>query len=1230
MKQAIIGFAAVLFLNGCQFSGSNVPFPSNENEFAQPTSEPLIFSKEEKINWQPANADSNKPITESPFDLYKIPSKTINLGGFQPFTKPMLQSPLNWNSLPDSAFNIKDLPTQNFKYKLTLLGEPLHVKAGMPKIIDGATTGMLTFGEESGLPAKSVNITATDSNGIIWIGTGNGLCRYNGTDIDIYGKDQGLNGVSIIRLFIDKQNKIWIATSDHGLQIIDLENGIIKELDKENGLGENSLWGFLRDNKGRTWIGSWGGGVDIIDEQDGTIRHFTEKHGLSNNAARYFYQDKSGQVWVGAGNGTDIINEKTGKIKHLKKENGLSNNDIEHIMEDSQGQIWLSTRNEVNILDFKKGIIKHLGKDQGLTSNNTRVSLEDNKGQIWIGGTDGANVINEQAGTIKSFGKEEGLAGQYVGHIMQNNHDQIWFSTSAGLNIINQKTGNFRHINFEKELNKKYLSALIEDDNSNLCIGALNWDDPGLYILNKKTQQINTIHKSALINNQLILSLFQDKGKQIWVGGLQGIDIVTADKKMIRHISTKNGLSSNLVTVFFEDDKEQVWIGTGKGITIFDKRNGSFKQTAATEQITNDTITTIKQDNKGQLWVGTFSKLYVIHQNTGTIKQLILNKHGGNPIFDVSIAKNGLVWAGTNNGLKIIEESNAKLYNFSGINGLADPAVYFVEEVNNTLFAGTGKGLSTITLTQTSAADTGGSYIWRSKIFNRAQGFGETDFASSSSRNGVYSKDGNFWWIFGNSISVMEFPLDDSIVPPSFITGIDIFNKPVNFSDATFFLQKLNDNDTFWSTKRDTFYTKKQLVKNKNEFGLWDSLVTPFCMPANLKLPYYQNHITFHFSGLHTANPDKMRYRYFLEGFDETWSAISEKPISETYLNLAPGTYTFKVASKGFNNTWSKPAEFKFSILSPWWKTWWAYLVYTLLFGTALWAYSKYRSRNLQRQNKLLEEKVNMRTKALNESLNELKSTQSQLIQSEKMASLGELTAGIAHEIQNPLNFVNNFSEVNSELISEMKDELNKGNIEEAKNIANDIKENEQKINHHGKRADAIVKGMLQHSRSSNGQKEPTDINALADEYLRLAYHGLRAKDKSFNATLKTDYDERIDKINVIPQDIGRVILNLITNAFYVVDEKKKSGVEGYEPTVTINTKKAGNSVLISVKDNGNGIPQKVLDKIFQPFFTTKPTGQGTGLGLSLSYDIVKAHGGELKVETKEGEGTIFIISIPG
>jgi signal transduction histidine kinase len=293
----------------------------------------------------------------------------------------------------------------------------------------------------------------------------------------------------------------------------------------------------------------------------------------------------------------------------------------------------------------------------------------------------------------------------------------------------------------------------------------------------------------------------------------------------------------------------------------------------------------------------------------------------------------------------------------------------------------------------------------------------------------------------------------------------------------------------------------------------------------------------------------------------------------------------------------------------------------------------------LSQQNELLEKRVQERTteliqqkSSLQNTLSELKTTQSQLIQSEKMASLGELTAGIAHEIQNPLNFVNNFSEVNKELIEELKSERSKVKGERDERLEdellNDISENEQKINLHGKRADAIVKGMLQHSRASTGKKEPTDINALADEYVRLAYHGLRAKDKNFNATIETHFDETVGKIQVVPQDIGRVLLNLYNNAFYAVNERQKAEGESFQPVVKIQTKKVDSKVEVVVKDNGNGIPENVINKIFQPFFTTKPTGQGTGLGLSLSYDIIKAHGGEIKVESEEGEGTTFIVQL--
>ncbi|RQW80544.1 MAG: histidine kinase, partial [Geobacter sp.] len=346
-------------------------------------------------------------------------------------------------------------------------------------------------------------------------------------------------------------------------------------------------------------------------------------------------------------------------------------------------------------------------------------------------------------------------------------------------------------------------------------------------------------------------------------------------------------------------------------------------------------------------------------------------------------------------------------------------------------------------------------------------------------------------------------------------------------------------------------------------------------------------------------------------------------------LNI-PASERAAVTYKGGYELSKKELEYERKNLQQEWLTFSA-LAALLSLGVIAWIINRNRKRlnhayqNLQQKNIVIE----AQKAEAEETLSKLKAAQSQLIQSEKMASLGELTAGIAHEIQNPLNFVNNFSDLNKELIDDMRKALHTGDAAEAISIAADIHANQDKISSHGKRADSIVKGMLQHSRTSSGHKEPIDINALADEYLRLSYHGLRAKDKSFNVTLDTDFDKTISKVEIIPQDIGRVLLNLYNNAFYAVMEKKKQSGQAYEPVVSVKTKIRDGKLILSVSDNGMGIPDKIKEKIFQPFFTTKPSGQGTGLGLSLSYDIIKAHGGELEVNTVEGGGATFVISLP-
>jgi signal transduction histidine kinase len=420
-------------------------------------------------------------------------------------------------------------------------------------------------------------------------------------------------------------------------------------------------------------------------------------------------------------------------------------------------------------------------------------------------------------------------------------------------------------------------------------------------------------------------------------------------------------------------------------------------------------------------------------------------------------------------------------------------------------------------------------------------------------------------------------------------------------------------------------------------FRLTDEYVTPnekgplkevLSEAEKIVLDYDQNIFSFDFATIDYTNPDRNRMIYYLENFDRNWS-LANSENRAYYFNVPPGEYTFHVKSSKGAGPWAS-RKIDLIISPPWWRTWWAYSAYAIILGLCIFGFDRFmRHRLIRIERERSREKELKQAKEIEKAYTELKNTQAQLIQSEKMASLGELTAGIAHEIQNPLNFVNNFSEVSQELVSEMREELENGQMKEVLELSEHIENNLEKISHHGKRASDIVKGMLQHSRATGSTKEKTDLNKLADEYFRLAYHGLRAKDKSFTSKMETSFDEKLEKIKVIPQDIGRVLLNIITNAFHVVSEKKKDAPDSYEPSVMLSTKNLKDSIEIRISDNGNGIPKEILEKIFQPFFTTKPSGKGTGLGLSLSYDIVKAHGGQLQVDTQEGAGTTFIIKLP-
>jgi len=1207
-----IATMALLALASCNNQSADIPFPVSDSGYSQPTLQPLQFSAAKKLNWLTVQTGGIKSVVKK-LDIDALPSAPYDATGFKPFPKQPEETHFDFNALPEAALNIDKIPSDTLRFRTTVLPTPVIVRSARLSPKAGTPLSISDMGQPQGLTEKFILCLIKDKSGFIWIGTNKGLYRYDGE----YMKKYEFLSYGVVDMIEDDNGRIW-CINRRGIGIVDTKNGILK-FSTNISTPFPGIPKMIRDAKGNIWVSQTASkGATIINPQSQTYKHLDKSRGLSGSYTWGMLEDAKKNIWLSSDDGLDIINTITGKIKYFKKANGLSSDSLQAITTDEKGSVWIGVQNggveEVNI---QKGSIKSYGVKQGLNNKNTFNLFFDNRGLLWLATNHGLAIADPAKGRYRYFPGEEGINDDFVLDILLDDKQRVWAATfQTGLMIIDE------HADVVFPIGKKAMSTMLESADGKIWLGTAN---DGIEIVDQQKNLARFLKKEQGLSHNGSQNLVEEDNN-IWFTSGGGLDIIDPRRKTLEHIGRKEGLSSDTIYSILRDSKRNIWFtGPSEGVDLIDSAKKTLLHAGIEEGFSDYNIVDVKQDNEGLVWIATGSGgVDVVDPSNWSIK--FLNNAPGlkdtcNRILMAD--KFGRMWIGTDKGIYIADTKKGTLTAISTKEGLPHNNITSLNEYNGQIIAGTNNRVSIIIPPKSSDEK------WKISLLAKSEPLVK---ASVTWNSDLITKKGQFLW-GDNGVTIINNIREEHDSAATFISGISIMSQPQHFSNVA----HLNERDTLWST--DSFYVKGQMpVKTGYSYqsGLfgWDSLSGPYNMPLNLHIPYDQNYLQFQFAQLHLGRQDAAQYSYILEGIDKQWSAFTTNPFTENYLNLAPGDYTFKVSSKDISGRWGQPATFSFTITPPWWKTWWAYTIYALIFFGALWGFIYYRSEKLRRENRVLEEKVEHRTTQLKKSLEELRSTQTQLIQSEKMASLGELTAGIAHEIQNPLNFVNNFSEVNTELADELKEELNKISIPAAEKsqiekIADDIKQNQEKINYHGKRADAIVKGMLQHSRSSNGQREPRDINGLADEYLRLAYHGLRAKDKSFNATMKTDYDQSIGNINIIPQDMGRVILNLITNAFYAVTEKKKQHPDGYEPTVSVRTKKMGNKVLISVKDNGNGVPQKVMDKIFQPFFTTKPPGQGTGLGLSLSYDTIKVHGGELKVETKEGEYAEFIIVLP-
>jgi signal transduction histidine kinase/ligand-binding sensor domain-containing protein len=1049
-----------------------------------------------------------------------------------------------------------------------------------------------------GKPFEHVTGITQDVNGYMWLASKKGLFSYDGYNMIAY-KNDPLDPNSIVSdnleaICADTSGIIWIGTSNAGLLRFDPTTGIFKQ--------------FLHNPQDPASINS-----DFVS---------------------VVFADHGGFLWVGTSNGLDRYNAQTGKFIHYSKQQGdstsISSNAVVAIYEDKQGTLWIGTGSVYGGVKADKGGLYRMNKKtetftrylhdpnnpQTLINNKVRSIFEDSKGTFWIGTAgDGLHTMDRANGTFKRHlydpAHPERLSRpplnkefpkyDHITFIKEDANGAIWIGTTeSGLNHYDPKTERTTHY----ESNKDTAGSFTD----RTTWWAYTSRDGIVWVstLFGNVYRIVPFHKKIPHNiSRNFVNCFYEEPKGIlWTGTQKELIRNDIKKGIVKRYVIDPAGNDNVVQTITEDRQGNIWVGGGGGLNLWNKERENFinykNNPKNKNSLSCDNISIIHEDQESNLWIGTYRGFNFLNRKTNSftryfIKPKDTTEWGENTISAILRDKKRKLWIGTwlGGGVYLFNTENSKFKNY--LTGITVSCL--LEDADGALWLGSDDGLYKF--------DRNIDAFIRYKV--------SSSLTDISFVNSMVEDNQKYLWLQTQDglVSLNPQRNETRIYGKNFGVGKNLFGFTTCY--------KVKPPEIFFISFRLT----GQLVKPGNKGPLKENL----SQATEIRLRYNQNVFSFDFAAIDYANPEDNRHFFMLENYDDSWRPAGSALIAH-YFSIPPGKYVFRVKATNSRGVW---AEKKINIIiqPPWWRTWWAYCIYgLLLFAMVFAAYRFQKRRIVLAERQRTQKRESEHAKEIEKAYTELKATQVQLIQSEKMASLGELTAGIAHEIQNPLNFVNNFSDVNKELLVEMKGEMNKGNLEEANTLLNDVIGNEQKINFHGKRADAIVKGMLQHSRKSTGIKELTDINLLADEYFRLSYHGMRAKDKTFNATMKSDFDPSIEKINIIPQDIGRVILNLINNAFYAVTEKKKQSGDAYEPTVSVSTKRLNGNVEVRVRDNGNGIPQKVLDKIFQPFFTTKPTGEGTGLGLSLAYDIVKAHGGEIKVETREREGSAFYISL--
>ncbi|WP_192579057.1 sensor histidine kinase [Fibrisoma limi] len=1102
------------------------------------------------------------------------------------------------------------------------------------------------LGTDQGLSHNRIFCVYQDRQGFMWFGTGDGLNRYDGYTFTVYKPDPSdpnnhMAHNTVWDMVESQSGEIWFVTPGGGLHRLNRQTGRINffrvERDGSDRFAPYDIcYTMIEDKQGIFWIGSEGG-LARFDPRTKQYRLYDIPVAQgADDRVWAIQEDRFGTLWIGTSNGLFTMNRQTEKFTpfYFGPEPTGKQPRVESMYLGSDNSLWIGTKYQgLHRLRPSKGPTPSRSRAATTYMPTGQVYLmnleilpkglgEDERHQLMVGTRDGLFQLNPETGEYINYQEDPSVAGalshNVVWALRADNQGTFWIGTSNGIDRYSMLTPRFAfyqpipdHNATPRSTNNVTMLSADGQGNIWFCnpiqsyikgVFRLNLSSHRTYLNNTSKPLTPDVFTPERVVAQspadVISNLHCDRSGRIWMATPSGLHTIDAKGQSLHYPA---GFP---ITSIDEDEEGKLWVGGQSNLAQFDPIDGRF----TLYRIDKDKpigkgggqVNDILISRSGDVWVSVgglgpcklnrrTGRFKCYHPHYGTSQKVFY----GRDVTALSETPDGAIWASTNiGGLFRIDPMSGAVSTFTIHDGLPDNhVVALVTDQQGMLWMATGKELCRL-----------------DPVTRTLRVFDEQDGLLSQIFSGACTRTPTGELAFGSTNGFVVFR------PSEIITN---------------------------GYKPAVYITQVQVLDSARLFP-----------SSPLKLNYHDNVISFNFVGLNYIAPKKNQYAYQLEGVNNKWVYCGTQR-SATYSFLAPGNYVFRVKASNNDGIWNeKGAAIRLVILPPWWLTGWAYILYTGLVALGVWGLVRYRSRQLLRANQLLEQKVALRTEEviqqkqeieiqrnhLADALANLKTTQAQLVQKEKLASLGELTAGIAHEIQNPLNFVNNYAELSTDLVDELSGEALAGRNEHVLDIANSLKSNLRKINHHGSRASNIVLGMLEHSRADSGEKRPIDLNALADEYLKIAYYGMRTKDKTgspgepnrFNCKLVADFDPTLERVDVVPQELGRVLLNLYNNAFYAVAQRAKAQSEGYQPTVRVSTRRLMSALEIRVLDNGTGIPESVKAKIFQPFFTTKPTGEGTGLGLSLSYDIVtKGHGGTLTVESTEGKGTEFRIVLP-